>query len=293
MVLLTIACIILGVAVLALLIKIYAMQKSMDEICESVKTHLSSDTNRLVTVSTDDRHVRRLAEEISTELSVLRRQRQRYLNGDRELKEAVTNISHDLRTPLTAICGYLDLLERQDKNEAVTRYLACIGDRVEVLKALTEELFRYSVILSTEGEMTLEPISLCGAVEESIAAFYGALCERGIEPTIVLPDTPVMRPLNRAALSRVFGNILGNALKYSDGDLTVVLTEDGELSFSNTARSLDAVSVGRLFDRFFSVEAARSSTGLGLSIAKTLVEQMGGRITAAYSTPVLTVRIRF
>ena len=176
MVLLTIACIILGVAVLVLLIKIYAMQKSMDEICESVKTHLSSDTNRLVTVSTDDRHVRRLAEEISTELSVLRRQRQRYLNGDRELKEAVTNISHDLRTPLTAICGYLDLLERQDKNEAVTRYLACIGDRVEVLKALTEELFRYSVILSTEGEMTLEPISLCGAIEESIAAFYGALC---------------------------------------------------------------------------------------------------------------------
>lgn len=293
MVLLSIACAVLAVVVAVLAIKLRAMQKSMDEICESVETHLSTDTNRLVTVSSGDRHVRRLADEISVQLALLRKQRRRYLNGDRELKEAVTNISHDLRTPLTAICGYLDLLEQQEKNEAVTRYLACIGDRVEALKALTEEMFRYSVILSADEEMTLEPISLCGAVEESIAAFYGALCERGIEPAITLPDTPVVRSLNSAALSRVFGNILGNALKYSDGDLTVMLTEDGELSFSNTARSLDAVSVGRLFDRFFSVGAARSSTGLGLSIAKTLVEQMGGVITAEYNAPVLTVRIRF
>ena len=286
-------CGILFAVILFLILKIRAMQKSMDEICDSVMTHLSGDTNRLVTVSSGDRYVRRLAEQISVQLELLRKQRRQYLNGDRELKETVTSISHDLRTPLTAICGYLDLLEKQENSEAVCRYLSCIENRVEALKSLTEELFRYSVILSTDQELSLEPLSLRAAIEESLAAFYGAFCERGIKPQISLPDAPVMRDLNRAAIARVFGNILGNALKYSDGDLSVTLTENGEVLFSNTASALDNVSVGRLFDRFFSVEAARYSTGLGLSIAKTLTEQMGGTITAEYEDAVLTIRIQF
>lgn len=104
------------------------------------------------------------------------------MNGDRELKEAVTNISHDLRTPLTAICGYLDLLEREDKSEAATRYLSLIENRVQALKQLTEELFRYSVILSTANDMNLEAVNINGVLEESVAAFYVALTERGITP---------------------------------------------------------------------------------------------------------------
>ena len=99
--------------------------------------------------------------------------------------------------------------------------------------------------------------------------------------------------MDRAVLSRVFDNILSNALKYSAGDLEIVMSDSGEVSFSNTAPDLDDVQVGRLFDRFFTVEAARGSTGLGLSIAKTLVERMGGTITAEYSSGTLTIRVNF
>lgn len=293
MLVLAVVCVLLGIAVLVLLGKIKTMQKSMGEMLEAMETHLSTDTNQLITVSSGDRHVKRLADGIAEQLAILRRQRRNYLEGDRELKEAVTNISHDLRTPLTAICGYLELLERQETSPEVARYLACIGERAEALRNLTEELFRYSVILSAKTELCPEPLSLGGVVEESLAAFYGAFCERGIVPTVHLPDETVVRLLDRRALSRVLGNIFGNVLKYSDGDLEVTLTEAGEMSFANTARKLDPVAVGRLFDRFFSVEAARPSTGLGLAIAKTLVEQMGGTITAEYADAVLTVRIRF
>ena len=140
-----------AVVIIILAIKIRMMQKSMDEICSCLSEHLSSDTNQLITVSSSDKHVRHLASEIAKQLTELRRQRRQYISGDRELKEAVTNISHDLRTPLTAICGYLELLEAEEMTDNTRRYVEQISNRTEALKALTEELFRYSVISSVSA----------------------------------------------------------------------------------------------------------------------------------------------
>ncbi len=283
----------LAAALAALLLKIYLMWKSLDEIVQALGALLSQDTNNLLSSPTRDRRVRRLASLLNSHLRILRDQRWQYQNGDRELKEAVTNISHDLRTPLTAVRGYLDLLEREEHTENAARYLALIRNRADAMGQLTEELLRYSVTLSLEEDLPLEPLCLNDALEESLAAFYGALTARGITPDIRIPAAKVVRPLNRAALSRVFGNIMSNALKYSGGDLEVALLADGEAVFSNTAPGLNEVEVGRLFDRFFSVEAARNSTGLGLAIAKALVERMNGTIAAQYAGDRLEIRIRF
>ena len=274
------------------LVKIFRLRKGIREITSAFSDRLTSDTNTLIDISTRDRTVCRLAASINEQLRLLRKQRHRYLSGDRELKEAVTNISHDLRTPLTAICGYLDLMEREEHSPETARYLSLIAERAGTMKQLTEELFRYSVILSTD-ELTTEPVNIRAVLEESIAAFYAALTERKITPAIDLPETAAFRNLNKAALSRIFGNILNNALKYSGGDLEICMDESGTISFTNTAASLDEVQVGRLFERFFTVETGRNSTGLGLAIAKTLVEQMGGRITATYRETKLTVSIQF
>lgn len=285
-------CAVLAVAVAALAIKIRTMQKSMDEICACLAEHLSSDTNRLISVSSGDKYVRRLAGEISRRLSELRRQRLKYIGGDRELKEAVTNISHDLRTPLTAICGYIDLLEAEEMTENTKRYLAQIKGRTEALKALTEELFRYSVV-SSVSEMNYETVNVCKALEEALLSFYGAFGQKNITPQISLPENAVVRTLDVAALSRVFENIIGNALKYSDGDFYVTMEKTGKITFSNTSAALSSVDVGKLFDRFFTVDSARKTTGLGLSIAKLLTERMGGAICAEYKGKMLSIRICF
>ncbi|ACL21960.1 histidine kinase [Desulfitobacterium hafniense DCB-2] len=283
----------LSLAVAVLCVKIRLLHQSMDEIRVEFKERLTLDTNTLISISSTDPRARRLAADINTQLRLLRRQRRHYLNGDRELKEAVTNISHDLRTPLTAICGYLELLEEEEKSAAAARYLAFIANRTETLKQLTEELFRYSLILAARDTMQMELLSVKGVLEESLAAVYPALLERRITPVVHLPEQPVKRRLDKGALSRIFGNILNNALKYSDGDLEVRLRDNGEVLFTNTAAALDEVQVGKLFNRFFTVEAARHSTGLGLAIAKTLVEQMNGEITAHYREQKLSICIRF
>lgn len=126
-----------------------------------------------------------------------------------------------------------------------------------------------------------------------IAAFYAALTARGIRPKIHMSGKRIEKQLNREALGRVFGNILSNALKYSDGDLEINLSDDGEIVFANTATGLNEIQVGKLFDRFFTVEAARNSGGLGLAISRTLVEQMGGSISAKMANSVLSIQIRF
>lgn len=284
--------VILVIVIFALLTKIYLMHKAALEIIEAFEDRLASDTNTLIDISSRDPFLCRLAASINVQLRLLRRQRHKYLSGDRELKEAVTNISHDLRTPLTAICGYLDLLKKEEASENTARYLSLIENRVDAMKQLTEELFRYSVILSA-GELAIEAVHVNGVLEESIAAFYGALTQRGIQPQIHMSGMRIEKPLNRDALARVFSNILNNALKYSDGDLKITLHDSGEIVFSNTASGLNGIQVGKLFDRFFTVEAARNSNGLGLAIAKALVEQMGGTITAHYEKCVLSIKIAF
>lgn len=283
----------LAALALALLVKLFLLQKGLDDIAAQLGERISTDTNNLVFLSARDPHARKLAAELNIQLKQLRRLRQKYENGDRELKEAVTNVSHDLRTPLTAICGYLELLERRGSDPDAARYLTLIGERVEAMKRLTDELLRYSVAAGREDALTLEPVDLNGAVEAAAASFYGAFVKRGISPQVSLPEERVTSMLDRAALSRVLGNLLSNALKYSGGDLRMELSTDGVITLSNDAPGLDEVTVGRLFDRFYTVETGRGSTGLGLSIAKALTEHMGGSIDARYEAGRLWMVLRF
>lgn len=282
---------IMALIIITLLIKIYILQKAAKEIDNAFADRLITDTNTLIDISTGDKYMRGLANAVNTQLRKLRAERRRFRLGDTELKNAVTNISHDLRTPLTAICGYLDLLEQEDKSETVKRYLEIIRNRAEILTQLTEELFRYSVIISSEENAAKEPVAIGSELEESVAAFYTTLNERGIVPNIQIPQDKVIRTLDRSALSRVFSNLLNNAIKYSDGDLDIALSETGEITFTNTASGLNEVQIGKLFDRFYTVEAARKSTGLGLAISRTLIEQMNGTISAKYENSRLSICI--
>ncbi len=287
-----IPCLLLCIAAAGLWGKVRLLERAFDEILEGLSERVEGETNTLLTLSTRDRHARALASALNGQLRKLRERRLRFENGDRELREAVTGLSHDLRTPLTAIRGYLDLMSRQDLPPEARRYLELIGERAEAMTRLTEELFCYSQTRYAR-ELRLERVDLRAAVEEAVSGFYAALTARGIEPSVTLPEAPVVRVLDRTALGRVLGNILSNAIKYSAGDLEIALSPEGGLRFTNTAPGLDGVAAGRLFDRFFTVEAARDSTGLGLSIARSLTKEMGGSIGAACASNRLTVWLKF
>lgn len=286
-----IACLLIIIIFLA--VKLYLLKKTAREITVSFEEVINKDTNTGIRISGRDKDMRELTDSINKQLIELRKQYLQYNLGNSELKNAITNMAHDIRTPLTAIYGYLDMIENTDDPEKKSKYISIIRERTEIMKQLTEELFQYSMVVSDDKELELEDVFVNQVLEESISSFYPALTEKNIVPEINICSEKIYRRLNKQALSRIFANLLNNAVKYSDGDLKIKLLPTGEMVFENTAKALSSVKTEQLFDRFFTVKTSSNSTGLGLSIAKNLVERMNGSIAADYKDNMLKINIWF
>lgn len=272
--------------------KIVLLRASLKQICRQTEEKLAGSSNAPIAADSADRTVRHLSEVLTDCLDETISLGRKYREGDQELKKAVTNVSHDLRTPLTSAAGYAALLRKSGLTEKQADYLSVIEGRIAAMRRLTDELLTYSVAASEETELEFSEVDMGAVLEDSLTQFYAALEERGISPVIRMPEESVVRIADKNALSRVFGNIISNAVRYSDGDLCVTMLGSGEIVFENAAASLDEVTAGRLFDRFYTVENARGSTGLGLSIAKFFVEKMGGSIGASWAEGRLTIRLK-
>ena len=275
---------------IVLIIRIYLIKKSIKETEKSLENILKTDTNNLITVS--DKSVKNLASFLNRELKDLRKERLQYENGNQELKRNITNISHDLRTPLTAIRGYVDLLQEENLPQKGEEYLKIINKKVGELTELTGQLFDFSKTIDTDMDLVKENSCINELLEEALVGYYPIFKEKNIVPEISICEEIVYREINKASITRVFENIFSNVVKYSNGNFKVELKSDGKIIFSNNATSLDATTVQKIFDRYFSVENAKESTGIGLSIAKQLVELNGGSISADYVKNVLVIEVR-
>lgn len=283
----------LAAVVSAFTVRVKVLKRSFREIAFGMEEKMREDSNTPLRAPSADKEVVKLVSYLNAQVDGAIAAKRQYEDADSELKRAVTNVSHDLRTPLTSAAGYLNLLQGSGLNEKQAAYARIVAGRIEAMKKLTEELFAYSVVVADEEAFELRPLCLNDCLEDSLVQFFVAFAERGIEPKIDICAERVERKSNRDALARIFGNIVGNAVRYSGGDFVVTLTPDGKIVFENAAPQLDEVSTMKLFDRFFTVENARGSTGLGLSIAKVLTERLGGSISASWREGRLYIELRF
>ncbi len=287
----TIICIILFIICLALLLKIFFMKKSIREIKQSVKNILKTDTNNLIMIFSSDKDIESLTNELNDELKDLRKQRLVYENGNQELKKLITNISHDMRTPLTAISGYVDLIKESNNLEKQQNYLKIVENKTNELTQLTEQLFDFSKTMDIGTDINKEKCLINELLEETIANNYVVLKNKNITPKIEITKNKIYRNIDRNSMTRVLENILSNIVKYSNGNFKVILDDNGKITFSNKAKTLDATTVQKIFDRYYTVENAKKSTGIGLSIAKQLVELNEGSISAKYIKGNLIIEI--
>ena len=274
-----------------LIVRVFLIKKTIREIEKSFTYILESDTNNIVTISSLDKDIKNLTINLNKNLMELRKQKLQYKNGNQELKKIITNISHDLRTPLTVINGYIDLLQKENKNVEQERYIKIIKEKIYELKELTEQLFGFSKTVDIDLEVKKEECCLNDILEESLANYYNQFKEKNIIPKISISNKKINKMVNKIAIIRIFENILSNALKYSNGNFEVIMNDDGIITFSNKANSLDAITVQKIFERYFTVENAKESTGIGLAIAKQLIEQNMGKITAKYVNGYLIINL--
>lgn len=277
-----------------LIVRVFLIKKTIREIEKSFTYILESDTNNIVTISSLDKDIKNLTINLNKNLVELRKQKLQYKNGNQELKKIITNISHDLRTPLTALKGYIDLIKQEKLSDNQKKYLKIIQKKSDEITELTGQLFEFSKIVDTlENNINIKKEECCinEILEETLVNFYSIFKEKSIIPTIKITDKKMYKTINKVSIVRIFENILSNVSKYSNGNFKVEMNEDGIITFSNKATSLDATTVQKIFDRYFSVENAKESTGIGLSIAKQLVELNNGTIKAAYNDGYLIIEI--
>ena len=292
-------CIVLAIALTVAVIKIVLLRRGFDELTDNIEDQVSGRTHIPITLTTTDPHAKRTAETLNRELKNLENERNEYIDGNRKVAEAVTGISHDIRTPLTAINSYLDLMEDEKDESLKEQYLKRIKSRTLSLSELADELFKYSTSADptrypVQSETSSsEPIDICRVMEECILSFYAAFKDKGIEPEIELPEEPVYVLCDRKSANRIFENIISNALKYAHDSLDVKLDKNGCATFSNSAPELTPVAAAKLFDRYFTVNEGSASTGLGFSIAKELITRNGGTIDSELIDGVLSIIVNF
>lgn len=221
----------------------------------------------------------------------------RLRNSEEELRRSIANLSHDLRTPLTSIIGYMQLLRSRDLTfEAREKYMTIIEQRANNLEKLIASFYKLSRIESSEYKFDLKAINLSKLLSESIALFYNDFIRNKLEPEVKIQGELPNIIGDEKAVLRIFSNLIGNMIKYGKDDLAISLESQQDFiitRFSNAAPNLEEEQVKHIFDRFFTANLSRSekNTGLGLSIAKALTEKMGHAISAELKNKTLEIKI--
>ncbi|WP_281864793.1 sensor histidine kinase [Planomicrobium okeanokoites] len=287
--------IILTLIGLFLLIRIFVYKNMVKSISSQLEDFNSRETDKKIDMALLDKDFENLGSQINRLMDSYIQENGRRIRSENELKQAIANMSHDLRTPLTSVLGYLQLLEAEDvSDEEKKDYLSIARNRTERLETLLKGFFDLSVIESPDYRLKADRVDVRRIVAATLMSFYDPLNERQVEPKITVPENSVYIMADESAVTRVVENLIANAVAYMHSDLSVTLEEKSSkviLAISNDTRNLRPEDVTYLFDRFYTADQNRSnkSTGLGLSIVKSLMLKMNGEITAVLEGDVLHI----
>lgn len=269
--------VVLSILVITLLIRVVTTNIELKNITRELKEITEKDTNLLLSTSSGDKSIKILVDSLNKELKKLLSLKREYSKGIFDVKKSAENIAHDIRTPLTAIKGYVDLLEEEELSEEGRKYLDIIRGRTQYLKSLTDELF-LSLSMKSRGVLNLSDIDAKSILEEALVSNYKEFEKKGMTPSFITPNEKVILKADSKALYRVYSNIISNALKYGEGEFKVEMDEKGNTIFSNLSPNMDSVEANRLLDRYYTISDAKASSGIGLSISKEILQEMGGEL---------------
>lgn len=276
---------ILVLIIFLLIIRQCIYRRQVKNICRCLEYIKENDTNMLLTVDLASKELVELVSGINESNISYRNKINDYKKKDELLKEAITNLSHDIRTPLTSLNGYFQMLEADENQEDSKKYMGIIQGRINILKDLLEELFTYTKIQNDSYELEFQNENMHEIVSEAVVSFYREFKDNGIVPEIDFSDSEMTGMCSKIALSRIIHNIIKNAVIHGDRSIKISLVSDnGKMVFEcrNKVENLDKIDTDNVFERFYKADEARrnTSTGLGLAIAKELTLKMNGEIGA-------------
>lgn len=276
----------------------WKFQRQVGDICRQLRFLMKNDSNMLITGDTGFGGLKELMEVLNQFLMDRKKERKKYLEKEQMISDTYTNLSHDIRTPLTSLDGYFQLLEQCDDREEQKHYMAIIQERILSLKEMLEELFLFTKLKNDSFHLELKPCCINQVLKQTIFSYYDEWTRKGIRPEIRITDQLLYIEGNEAALHRMFQNVLKNALDHEAKGIGLSLEEkEGKslIRIWNEVRDPEKIDPEKVFERFYKADEARSKTssGLGLSIAKEFADQMHGQIRARLEGKIFYIEICF
>lgn len=283
-------------AALVLLIVLFLYRRQVRRLCRQMEFLKKHKTNLRLTSELPFSELNLLIDEINELLDQTRETQRNARSSEESLKETITNLSHDIRTPLTSLDGYFQLLVQSDSDEERQHYLSVIRSRITSLKEILEELFTYTRLQNDSWGLPLEKADFGKCTFDTVFSFYDDFRKKGVEPEIRFCEERIYVMGNEEAIRRTLQNIIRNALVH--GKQRILLTmekQDASVIFTcrNDVEKPEQIDITQVFQRFYKTDSARTntSTGLGLSIAKGLVERMNGEIRAALTDGMFEITV--
>ena len=288
--------IILIVIIVILSFYLILLKKEIKRITNKLKNIENENSNMLLNKEFDDKDMNKLIFEINTLLKSVDEKEAKIHTKSSELQKMITNVAHDLRTPLTSALGYIDMVKNSNlTEEEKEKYISIIEERLKKLSYFITSFFEFSKVISKEESIDLKKENIIGVLEECIASFYEDFANnnRKIELNTNLNKIEVMT--NKQLLTRIFDNLIINAYKHSKSDLIINLEKNEKetiIIFENELVDMN-IDTDEIFNEFYTVDMSRTkgNTGLGLAIAKEFVSLLKGRIYAEKEEDLLRIII--
>lgn len=284
---------VLSICLVAAILYIISLRRQIKSINRQLETRKREESSQALHIALTDGALNALSANINDALESEKRLRIRVQEDERQFRELIANVSHDMRTPLTAVKGYLQMLgdtayntDERDSYDMAVKY-------VDVMQARVEQFFEYAYYVSRDDKPVLSPLNLTNEVVEIILEFV-PLYEKAGKRVIFERELPCMVMAERTMLHRILQNLLSNSLRHSSGDVTVTIYDEGSLTVSNQVANPHEIDIDRIFERFYTSDKARTvSSGLGLSIAKLLADKMNVLISARLHGDSLALSLQF
>jgi len=271
---------------LIVLTRYFLLKKEIKRTRKQLKEINKNKVEKKIDLNYFEKEIEMLAVEINHQIDLTKRAQAEKRLSENELKQAISYISHDIRTPMTSILGYIQFLESDDlPTEIRKEYTNIVKHSALRLKVLLEDFFELSIIDQLEYPIKIEKLKLNNVISEVLLAFYEEFNKRKIEPVIIIPENEIILLADPSAVKRVVENLLLNAIRHSSGNVTIQLEKlnhSVQFSIRNSVNQFSQHDLDHMFDRFYKADQTRTGkgTGLGLPIAKSLMEKMNGSITA-------------
>lgn len=286
-----------GIIILQSII-MWKYQRQVKDICRQLAFLMKHDSNMLIHREFGLGGIGMLSDRLNDLLELRRKEKQYYQEKETLIADTYTNLSHDIRTPLTSLDGYFQLMEACENVEEQRRYLNIIHERIHSLNEMLEELFMFTKLKNESYRLELTSCCINRILKETVFSYYDDWVRREIQPDIQITEEQLYIDGNKQGLSRIIQNVIKNGLDHGEKKIRIVLKREQNqavLRISNQVIASEKIDIEHVFDRFYKADAARSktSTGLGLSIAREFVRRMNGEIGAKIEENEFIVEMSF